>query len=308
MKRLLHKTAKIAAIVLSVLLALLIVFTVYHKISLKLESGKITPNGQLVEVGGNKLHVYTEGSNSIAPTLVFLSGGGTVAPIYDFKPLYSRLSDRYTIAVIEKLGYGYSDIANSSRDINTVLSQSREALKLAGITLPYVLIPHSMSGLEALYWAKKYPDEVSAIIGLDMATPEYYQSGNLQMPPISLLSLATSIGLQKLPFVYPDLALSDSEFYQAKLLSYRNVVNRAVVNETKALTSNVDTVSNVGIPNVPLLMFCGDGIGIGDLWISYQESFAAKSNARLVKLDCGHYLHQFEPERIANEISDFLLR
>jgi hypothetical protein len=28
-----------------------------------------------------------------------------------------------------------------------------------------------MSGLEAIYWAQKYPDEVIAIIGLDPTTP-----------------------------------------------------------------------------------------------------------------------------------------
>ena len=29
-----------------------------------------------------------------------------------------------------------------------------------------------MSGLEAIYWAQNYPDEVKAIIGLDPCTPE----------------------------------------------------------------------------------------------------------------------------------------
>lgn len=47
------------------------------------------------------------------------------------------------------------------------------ALDKAGIQDPYVLCPHSLSGLEALYWAQKYPDEVEAIVGLDMAVPAY---------------------------------------------------------------------------------------------------------------------------------------
>ena len=34
----------------------------------------------------------------------------------------------------------------------------------------------------ALYWAQKYPDEVSAIIGLDMAVPEYYDSMTINIP------------------------------------------------------------------------------------------------------------------------------
>lgn len=33
-----------------------------------------------------------------------------------------------------------------------------------------------MSGIEALYWYQKYPEEVSAVIGLDVARYEAYES------------------------------------------------------------------------------------------------------------------------------------
>ena len=36
-------------------------------------------------------------------------------------------------------------------------------------------MPHSMSGLEAIRWRQKYPEDVEAIIGLDMATPQTYK-------------------------------------------------------------------------------------------------------------------------------------
>lgn len=40
---------------------------------------------------------------------------------------------------------------------------------------PFILLPHSMSGLEAIRWKQMYPDDVKAIIGLDMATPKTYK-------------------------------------------------------------------------------------------------------------------------------------
>ena len=55
-----------------------------------------------------------------------------------------------------------------------------------------------MSGLEALYWAQKYPDEVSAIIGLDMAVPEYYGSMNINIPLMRIASWAANIGATRL--------------------------------------------------------------------------------------------------------------
>jgi pimeloyl-ACP methyl ester carboxylesterase len=310
MKHIPRKTAKIAAAALGAAAAFPLALTLYHRISLKRERGEIAPNGQLVKIGGNNLHIYAEGENTNGPTLVFLSGAGTAAPVYDFKPLYSRLSGQYRIAVVEKLGYGYSDLAAESRDIDTILAQSREALQCVGIDPPYALVPHSASGLEALYWAAKYSGEIEAVIGLDMATPEFYLSGAAQMPPVSVLSLAGFIGLQRIPLVasVSSQNLSAEEFQQAQYLTYRNAANRVVAEEAKNLLANAATVANAGIPNVPMLLLCGNGDGLDNLWVARQEAFAREVNAELIKLDCGHYVHQFEPERIADEIRGFLHR
>ncbi|MEX1308564.1 MAG: alpha/beta hydrolase [Eubacteriales bacterium] len=152
-------------------MGIILFFAVYNRIAISFEAKEITANGKLVEVGDYKIHVYAEGEKSDEPTLVFMSGSATVAPVYDFKILYSLLSDDYRIVVVEKLGYGYSDIVDTKRDVLSMVEETREALKLAGEEAPFVLLPHSMSGLEALYWAQNYPEEVKAVIGLDMAIP-----------------------------------------------------------------------------------------------------------------------------------------
>ena len=91
----------------------------------------LTPLGELVEVNGNNMSVYTEGNGD--KTLVFMSGGGTCSPILDFKSLYSLLNNEYKIAVVEKFGYGFSDVVDESRDIDTILSETRMALKKADV-------------------------------------------------------------------------------------------------------------------------------------------------------------------------------
>lgn len=47
------------------------------------------------------------------------------------------------------------------------MESTRTALKNAGIEAPYVLMPHSMSGIYATYWESVYPDEVSGVIFID---------------------------------------------------------------------------------------------------------------------------------------------
>lgn len=57
------------------------------------------PLGELVEVKGHNMSIYTEGEGD--KTLVFLSGSGTCSPILDFRSLYSLLSNEYKIVPIK---------------------------------------------------------------------------------------------------------------------------------------------------------------------------------------------------------------
>ena len=236
--------------------------------------------GKLVHVKGHELHVYSEGQGK--NTFVFMSGGGTRFPTLDFKPLWSILSTRSKIAVVEKAGYGWSDITKQSRDLDTILSETRETLKLAEIIAPYILVPHSMSGLEAIYWAQIYPDEVKAIIGLDPAIPEAYD--NFRLPPLPLLSAVA-------------------------FLSRYNILNPDIVNEVKHVKKNAQKVKQHALPsNTPIYFFISNGKGVGvknweGLLVNYLSNFKAQKH---MSLDCGHYIHRYEAEKIASEVISFV--
>lgn len=199
---------------------------VYHRYRLNAEKKLREPLGQLVDINGNNMSIYVEGSGS--RTLVFLSGSGTCSPILDFKSLYSLLSDDYRIVVVEKFGYGYSDVVDEDRNIQTILSETRLALNKAGIEGPYVLCPHSMSGIEALYWVQKYPDEIEAIIGLDMAVPEYYESMEINIPLMKLGQCAADLGITR---VIPGLAESDAIKYGTLTEEEKNIYRALFITE-----------------------------------------------------------------------------
>ena len=128
--------------IVAIIVILILICFVYHRYRLKVEKKLKEPLGQLIDINGNNMSIYMEGSGS--KTLVFLSGAGTCSPILDFKSLYSLLSDDYRIVVVEKFGYGYSDVVDEDRNIQTILSETRLALNKAGIEGPYVLCPHSI--------------------------------------------------------------------------------------------------------------------------------------------------------------------
>ena len=315
MKRIRSKFLKVIFLIVAVIVLFIIVSFIRHKICSFRERKLLTPLGKIVEVNGHNMSVYTEGEGD--KTLVFLSGGGTCSPILDFKSLYSLLSNEYKIAVVEKFGYGFSDVVDEQRDIDTMLSETRMALEKAGIEGPYVLCPHSMSGLEALYWAQKYLEEVEAIIGLDMAVPAYYDEMRISIPIIKLGQYGAALGITRW---IPSLAESDAikvgtlseeekEIYRA--VFYQRTATVTMIDEVKAVKDNAKTVKENGVPQVPMLLFISNGSGgtgfTEETWRRIpKEYIAGCDNASYIELDCPHYVHDYEYEKISEEIRNLL--
>lgn len=315
MKKILVKSLKVILIIFAIIVLLVIISFVHHKICSSNEKDLLTPLGDLVEVNGHNMSIYAEGDGDT--TLVFMSGSGTCSPILDFKSLYSLLSKDYKIVVIERFGYGFSDVVDENRDIDTILSETRMALDKAGIKDPYVLCPHSMSGLEALYWAQNYPEEVEAIVGLDMAVPGYYDEMNISIPIMKLGQYGATLGITRW---IPSLAESDAikfgllsdkekEIYRA--VFYQRTATVTMINEAKIVKENANTVKENGIPQVPMLLFISNGSGgtgfTKEMWRTIpKEYISGYDNASYIELDCPHYVHDYEYEEISEEIRRFI--
>jgi pimeloyl-ACP methyl ester carboxylesterase len=221
---------------------------------------KLKCNGELVTINAHKIHIYRAG-NTDAPIIVFMSGHCTVSPVYDFKVLYEKLLQDFRIIVIEKFGYGYSDIWDSPCDIDTLLSIQRQALAALGETGPYILAPHSMSGLEAIRWKQMYPDEVSAIIGIDMATPLSFRvwTGEEIKKTVRLMRVLRKLKLASVLASVSTLALTEHEIRQHKILKKRNVFNICCVNEAIDVLNNASVVGERGNIQCPALLFTTNG-------------------------------------------------
>ncbi len=334
---------KILGLLLLMILLLCAVFLAglfgYNRAALQKEAARIRHQGQYVQIDGGNMNIYTEGTGE--KTLVFLAGANTPAVILDFKPLFSRLSDTYQIAVIEKFGYGYSDDADGERNLGTLLRQDRAALEQAGIRAPYVLCPHSASGLEAIRWAQLYPDEVEAIIGLDMAVPEQFdvQIGSLKDAEVQTFEQALSENsflnfwiydmggyrLYNFESVFPAVKspdLTETERAEYKAVTYHwysRFYQTAMFREgilTEAQRSDFQAVHDSPVPDVPTLQILSSdeamfSVMLGDhglqAWKQIHENYnTALSDGRLVQLECGHYVHAEEPETVSAEIRSFL--
>lgn len=297
-------------VIISGSIILFMAFFIFHRIMLHTERGKIQHIGTFVEVDGHNMNVYSKGQEAeVHVPIILMSGSGVTSPIYDYKLLYDRLANKYKVVVIEKFGYGYSDTSGLPRDVATMVDEDRKALIKAGIHPPYVLMPHSMSALESIWWVHAYPDEIEKIIGLDMAVPESYSESN--MGKITLMRVMTCFGIHRIPMFCPAkrACLTDDEYKQNRLLAYRNTLGRDVYHECAAVQANAKAVGKLHVPSVPMLMFTTNlGGGSGhENWMKAQTDFANRAeNCTQIFLDCEHNLHFEKSEYVAQEIIKFL--
>lgn len=264
-------------------------------------------NGEFVTINGHKIHIYIQG-NKNAPAIVFMSGHCTVAPVYDFKVLYEKLLHSFKVIVIEKYGYGYSDIWESSCDIDTLVSIQRQVLALAKETGPYFLAPHSMSGLEAIRWKQMFPEEVSGIIGIDMATPLSFSvwTNEELKKTIRLMRILRGLRLGSVLTSVSNLSLTDDEMKQHKLLKKRNAFNICCINEAREVLENARVIGEAGNIQCPTLLFSSNGQDQERDWVENQQKFATIMGAKLIQYDCEHYIHHFKSDEMSKEIIEFI--
>ncbi|MGM0216748.1 alpha/beta fold hydrolase [Enterococcus sp. AZ109] len=272
--------------------------------------------GQMVKVNDTIMHVYYEASAKKGPPIVFLAGSGTECPLYDFKPLWSLLKESYPIVVMDRPGYGWSGQTAEPRDVDTLVEETREALRESNITGPYIPTAHSMSGLEAIYWGQKYPEEVAAIIGLDMAVPKAYET--LEIPK-SYSLVAKAAHLLRRPVAalmvknHPAVkngGLDQSEQTAMKAVIRQKILSQNMLDEIHYVKDNGKKVAEGECPQLPVLCFLADdpaNLKRIPLWGKmHRDYFASNHQAEFVDLSCGHYIHREEPERIAQEMRQFL--
>lgn len=299
----------------------IVAVSMYHYSLTQKEEAILRNKGMMVNIDGQSMNIYREGAGE--DTYVFMAGSGIAAPVYELKGLYSKFSQHHQIAVVDRAGYGFSEIAHDERAIDTILMQTREALLASGLQPPYILVPHSISGLEAIYWAQKYPEEVKGIIALDIGLPSQYvkhKMSTFDRWMVKGVSLATSVGLHRLvpSQVYNPQVLNmsfltteEKEIYQA--LSFKQFFNEDMKNELLHVYENSLQSEQLPLPQeTPMLIV--DAIAKENVHSKYTEQnrqdyadFAKQFTHAVVKEVSGtHSIYLYQPDAIYQLAIEFM--
>ncbi len=285
------------------------------------------PYGTLAKVGDTMINVYTEGSG--AASLIFMAGSGVGCQAYEYKPVYSRLSDKYRIVVVEKAGYGLSGKAVTERTVENLVEESRAALKALGISQPYILVPHSYSGFEAIWWANTYLEEVRAVLGLDMGFPNMMKAQAQEIPHEKkkamvdrtralmqkiarrglLASLLRNRTVNASGLLSGD-ALTAEEKQTYEEVYYQNIASEAVFEESVLAEANAAKADSTGYLTCPACFIVSNMRSpVRALtWQQAAQDYAKHCNAEIHLMEEGHMLYTKIPDEVAGIFRSFLLK
>jgi pimeloyl-ACP methyl ester carboxylesterase len=304
------------------LIGVVVVSTVFHQVVKVVEKNRYQAPGEYVQVDGKKMHVYSKGNGK--KTIVLLGGYGTGSPVIDFSPLIKELSESYKVVVVENFGYGWSDVTERSRTSENIVNETRTALKEAGFTPPYILMPHSIWGVYSLYYANIYPNEIEGIVGIDSSVPSQMDLFGEDMKMSRLSALEEFTGYIRIKTkLQPDSVISKSaseayteeEIKLMRLMYCWHANNASLIEEFNSIYSNSEAVIDLNYPeSIPVLFLLSQETAdlfndFGMNWISMHEKLiAGNKNSKITVLPGPHYLHTTCSKSMVKELQLFFTK
>ncbi len=116
-----------------------------------------------VDVGGHRLFYQIHGRGT--PAVVIDVGVGESFRYW--LPIVSDLSKTTSVLVYDRAGYGRSEMGPLPRNAKTEAADLNALLQKANIRGPYILVGHSLGGLNMQVFAKAYPKDIRGMVLLD---------------------------------------------------------------------------------------------------------------------------------------------
>ena len=156
------------------------------------------PPGQLVDVGGFRMHIYCTGAGS--PTVILEAGTGEST--LDWSLVQPGIAETTRVCAYDRAGYGWSDSGTHPRTSQQVAADLHTLLTNAEIAPPYVLVGHSVGAYHNQAYIAQYPDEIVGVVLVDPPGTEYFTQSGQSDEDVAAYSIGiNSSGLRILRFL-----------------------------------------------------------------------------------------------------------
>jgi pimeloyl-ACP methyl ester carboxylesterase len=163
----------------------------YQWAATRKELASTPPPGQLVDVGGHRLHLWCTGAG--APPVILEAGlGGSSADWGFVQPELARFT---RVCSYDRAGMGYSDPGPSPRTARRIAEELAKLIDRSGVSGPVVLVAASSGGFDVRVFASDHTDRVAGLVLLDAS----HEDQTHEVPRLARwVPLLSSIGIFRL--------------------------------------------------------------------------------------------------------------
>src|SRR5687768_9829378 len=305
---------------LAIIIILPLAGALCQAIATEMDKRSYPPPGQMVDVGGYRLHLYCVGENVEGSSTVILEHGlgATSAAWARVQP---QISQTTRVCAYDRAGMGWSDPGPKPRDAEHIVTELHSLLQNADIPGPYVLVGWSFGGLYMRMYAGKYSTEVSGIVLLDSSHHDQWTStaaGKAQYesnagiyriaPWLARMGVMRVMGLFQPD---PGLPAHQNDVHKAFFAATKDWDTQSA--EFLASPATNDQVRNLGsLDDLPLFVLTATEHGTPpeqeQLWQAWQNELASLSTNSVHQIVTGanHASFWLDPETVKASVEAIL--
>ena len=123
------------------------------------------PPGELIDIGTHRMHIYSLGEGT--PAVVMDAGSGDNVLTWD--QVQTEIARFTRVIAYDRSGLGWSERGPNPRSGETIVEELHALLMAAQISMPVILVGHSIGGIHVRMFAHSYPDFVAGLLLIDGA-------------------------------------------------------------------------------------------------------------------------------------------
>ncbi|MBN2471564.1 MAG: alpha/beta hydrolase [Anaerolineae bacterium] len=283
------------------------------------DTGNHPPPGELIDVGGTRLHLHCEGEGS--PTVVLEHGLGNTSLVWHrVRPALAGIT---RVCAFDRAGYGWSEPGPSPRIHAQAVYEIHTLLENAGVEKPFIYVGHAFGGLDAALYAGLYPEDVGGLVLLDPAAPDkthFAAYRALEEAQIALFDLCATWlpwGITRLLEVLGSPDQLPEDMAELNAIYYRPGYCQTARAE---LADNIAPVTLLPLDTLPLTVLsrsipldltalneqysAADSAAFEALWQATQADYAALSSrsAHHLAPESGHNIHLDRPDLVIDAV------
>lgn len=270
-------------------------------------SGEGGEMDELVDIGTHSLHMRCTGKGS--PVVVIDTGVGDTSERWqDFQALVGQIT---RVCAYDRAGYGTSEPGPLPRDSGRAADELKLLLENARVKGPYLLVGHSLGGLNVQVFADRYPDQVAGLILLD-PTPLPFISGQA-FPELYRMFEQQAVELQKVT----EAARKSGDPEAQARADYLGAIaseHAALIAESAAQVAVIASFGDLPLMVIgsgkPNPAFGEQAEAFQQFWIEQNQALALKSTngAFVLAQESSHYLHEDASDVVLDAIRQMVER